>query len=68
MIDFFAEIGSSFKWVYRGWLFLLSSAYREAVRSEYSGMQTKWKALDVAMSILFFCVELFFVVLLIGNF
>ena len=68
MIDFFGEIGSSFKWIYRGWLFLFSSAYREVVRSEYSGMQIKWKALDVAMSILFLVADLFFVVFLIGNF
>jgi phosphate starvation-inducible membrane PsiE len=59
VLNFIAEVGSSFKWVYRGWFYIGSTSYHNMVILEHSKRSKGWRKLDISMSILFMLLELF---------
>lgn len=61
MLEFISEIGSSFKWVYRGLLYFLSSSYQQRVLIEYSKRGAVWKVFDIIMSVVFMGLEILLV-------
>lgn len=57
MFDSFAELGSSFSWVYRGWFYIFFSSYRESVKTEHAERSANWRRVDIVMSVLFMWLE-----------
>jgi len=68
LLDLISEIGSSFKWVYRGWLYFLSPSYRQSVDIEYSKRGAAWKVIDFIMCIVFMGLEILLVLYLFRHF
>ncbi len=63
MFDVLGELGSSLPWLYRGWLCLFSSNYRNSRIYEWNkhGLWYKW--LDIILSSTFIISEILFLYL-----
>jgi hypothetical protein len=57
MLDFISEIGSSFPWFYRGWLYLLSPTYRYEMQQVWQRSSHLFVIFDVALTISVFAGE-----------
>ena len=68
MFDFISEMASSFKWVYRGWLYIILPSYRKSVKAEHLNRGTNWKRLDFFMSSLFLCLEAVLIIYIARSF
>ncbi len=64
MFDFIAEIGSSFPWIYRGWLYIVLKTYRDDMKYYYKkhNKGSIYLVFDVFMSIAFMMFELYIVI------
>ena len=68
LIELIGEVGSSFPYLYRVWGCILVPSYRRRVFYEYKVKSKFWFAFDVFMSLLFFVLELWLVVYVLGYF
>ncbi len=59
MLDFLFELGSSFSWIYRGWIYIISATYRNEVRRVWCKRGRTFKYFDIFMSVLFIFLELY---------
>jgi hypothetical protein len=68
MFDTLGELGSIPPWIYRGWLYLMSSKYRQN-RALAWGMQTLlYKWFDISLSIVFMVVEILIILKFVPPF
>jgi hypothetical protein len=62
MFDTLGELGSIPPWIYRGWLYIVSSKYRQN-RARVWAMQTLlYKWFDISLSIVFMVIEILILV------
>ena len=57
MLDFLGEMGSSFPWIYRGWIYLLSERYRKSRRDEWQRKGEWYRVVDIFFSLIFMLAE-----------
>lgn len=68
MIDFLSELGSSLKWIYRGWFFMIFASYRKTVKIEHAMRGSKWRFFDFIGSCIFMALELLIVFQIMKSF
>ena len=64
MFDFLFEMGSSFPWIYRGWVYMISATYRGTVEQEWLRRGRAYKVFDISLSIIFMVLEMFLLFIL----
>jgi hypothetical protein len=60
MFDILGELGSSFPWIYRGWVYLLSSDYRNSRQNEWDRRGKLYRYIDISLSVVFILLEIIF--------
>jgi hypothetical protein len=66
ILDVIGELGSSFPWIYRGWIFLFSEGYRDSRKKEWKRKGSWYKAIDILLSLSFIVLELMLIYLAWG--
>lgn len=67
MIELLSNLGSSFPWIYRGWLYVFSSQYRESMRLRWYSMNKVYAFFDKLLSAIFMLAEVVLFVYLIEH-
>lgn len=58
MFELVSSLGSSFPWIYRAWLYLFSSQYRQTMKLRWHSMSRVYVLFDKLLSVIFMLAEI----------